>query len=295
MCRDRDHALRNPSNAEVAVALGLNAAIDAGHVHDLIVVGAGPSGLAAAVYGVSEGLDVLVLESSAPGGQAGSSSRIANYLGFPMSISGQELAERAFLQAEKFGVGVDVARVAVGLTCAERTLRVACAGGGVVQGNSIIVATGAAYRKLSVPDLQLRGCGGDSEVAAYSIVIVLELALLPRRLPQKPMATPDAVAKSPSIGEMCPKAKRRGRDQWRKNRHQPRRRLSAVRSPANWNRGTHWPRGGLEPHATSVRSASLALAPTRALAASGTMRPLTPPRPARSVFQVMSTRSPTLT
>ena len=153
MCRDRDRALRNPSNAEVATALGLNAAIDAGHVHDLIVVGAGPSGLAAAVYGASEGLDVLVLESSAPGGQAGSSSRIENYLGFPMGISGQELAERALLQAEKFGAGVDVARVAVGLTCAERTLRVACAGGAVVQGNSVIVATGAAYRKLSVPDL----------------------------------------------------------------------------------------------------------------------------------------------
>jgi hypothetical protein len=111
---------------------------------------------------------VLVLESSAPGGQAGSSSRIENYLGFPMGISGQKLAERAFLQAEKFGAGVDVARVAVGLTCAERTLRVACAGGGVVQDNSIIVATGAANRKLSVPDLQLRGCGGDSEVAGYS-------------------------------------------------------------------------------------------------------------------------------
>ena len=118
MCRDRDRALRNPSNAEVAAALGFNSELDDGHVHDLVVVGAGPSGLAAAVYAASEGLDVLVLESSAPGGQAGSSSRIENYLGFPMGISGQELAGRAFLQAEKFGANLAVARVAVGLACA---------------------------------------------------------------------------------------------------------------------------------------------------------------------------------
>jgi thioredoxin reductase (NADPH) len=154
MCRDRDRALRNPSNAEVAVALGLNVAINAGHLHDLIVVGAGPSGLAAAVYAASEGLDVLVLESSAPGGQAGSSSRIENYLGFPMGISGQDLAARAFLQAEKFGANVDVAHVAKGLSCSGKSLRVACTGGGSVQGHSVIVATGAAYRKLSVPGLE---------------------------------------------------------------------------------------------------------------------------------------------
>jgi thioredoxin reductase (NADPH) len=154
MCRDRNRALRNPSNAEVAAALGLNADIQAGHLHDLIVVGAGPSGLAAAVYAASEGLDVLVLESNAPGGQAGSSSRIENYLGFPMGISGQDLAARAFLQAEKFGANVDVARVAMGLHCSAENLRVACAGGGSVQGRSVIVATGAAYRKLSVPGLE---------------------------------------------------------------------------------------------------------------------------------------------
>jgi thioredoxin reductase (NADPH) len=153
MCRDRDRALRNPSNAQVADALGFNSAVDEGHVHDLVVVGAGPSGLAAAVYGASEGLDVLVLESSAPGGQAGSSSRIENYLGFPMGISGQDLAGRAFLQAEKFGANLAVARVAVGLTCADRRLRVACADGGTVQGHAVVVATGAAYRKLTVPDL----------------------------------------------------------------------------------------------------------------------------------------------
>ena len=144
MCRDRDRALRNPSNAEVAAALGFNRTLDEGHVHDLVVVGAGPSGLAAAVYGASEGLDVLVLESSAPGGQAGSSSRIENYLGFPMGISGQELAGRAFLQAEKFGANLAVARVAASLACAD---------GGTVQARAVVVATGAAYRKLTVPDL----------------------------------------------------------------------------------------------------------------------------------------------
>jgi thioredoxin reductase (NADPH) len=87
ICRERDRALRNPSSADVARALGLNTVVEAGHVHDLLVIGAGPAGLAAAVYGASEGLDVLVLESNAPGGQAGSSSRIENYLGFPMGIS----------------------------------------------------------------------------------------------------------------------------------------------------------------------------------------------------------------
>lgn len=153
MCRDRDRAMRNPSNAEVAAALGLSGAPDDGHVHDLVVVGAGPSGLAAAVYGASEGLDVLVLETSAPGGQAGTSSRIENYLGFPMGISGQELAGRAFLQAEKFGANLAVARVAVGLACADRRMRIVCADGGTVQGHAVVVATGAAYRKLTVPDL----------------------------------------------------------------------------------------------------------------------------------------------
>jgi thioredoxin reductase (NADPH) len=153
ICKQRDHALRNPSNAEVAAALGFNTELDAGHVYDLVVVGAGPSGLAAAVYAASEGLDVLVLETSAPGGQAGSSSRIENYLGFPMGISGQDLAGRAFLQAEKFGANLAVARVAVGLACAEQQLRVTCADGGTVQGHAVVVATGAAYRKLTVPEL----------------------------------------------------------------------------------------------------------------------------------------------
>src|SRR5437867_1201446 len=95
--------LRNPTNQQIADALGFNDSIDQTHVRDLVIVGAGPSGLAAAVYGASEGLDVLVVESTAPGGQAGSSSRIENYLGFPTGIAGMDLAARATNQAQKFG------------------------------------------------------------------------------------------------------------------------------------------------------------------------------------------------
>jgi thioredoxin reductase (NADPH) len=93
--------LRNPTNGEIANCLGFNEGVDEVHVRDLIVVGAGPAGLAAAVYGASEGLDVLVIESNAPGGQAGASSKIENYLGFPTGISGQALAGNAYTQAEK--------------------------------------------------------------------------------------------------------------------------------------------------------------------------------------------------
>ena len=152
ICHDRP-ALRNPTNAQVAQCLGFNSEIDESRVYDLIVVGAGPSGLAAAVYAASEGLDVLVLESSAPGGQAGSSSRIENYLGFPTGITGQELAGRAFVQAEKFGAQIAIARVAAGLACHRRPLRVDCAGAEPVRGLALIVASGAEYRKLPLPNL----------------------------------------------------------------------------------------------------------------------------------------------
>jgi thioredoxin reductase (NADPH) len=102
ICRG-EVVLRNPSNQQIADCLGFNESIDQIQVRDLVIIGAGPSGLAAAVYGASEGLDVLVLETSSPGGQAGSSSRIENYLGFPTGISGQELAAREYHQAQKFG------------------------------------------------------------------------------------------------------------------------------------------------------------------------------------------------
>jgi thioredoxin reductase (NADPH) len=152
--------LRNPSNAETAACFGFNAGIDQADVYDLIVIGAGPSGLAAAVYGASEGLSVLVLESNAPGGQAGSSSRIENYLGFPMGISGQELANRAFVQAEKFGAQISIARTAKGLKCLHAPYAVELDDGGSVQGRTIIIAAGSRYRKLDLPNVeQFEGIG----------------------------------------------------------------------------------------------------------------------------------------
>ena len=102
--------LRNPSNQQIANCLGFNESVDQTKMRDLVVIGAGPSGLAAAVYGASKGLDVLLLETTSPGGQAGSSSRIENYLGFPTGISGQELAGRAYIQAQKFGAEILIAK-----------------------------------------------------------------------------------------------------------------------------------------------------------------------------------------
>jgi thioredoxin reductase (NADPH) len=160
MCRDRDKALRNPSTADVAAALGFNSEIDAAHVHDLVVVGAGPSGLAAAVYAASEGLDVLVLEAVAPGGQAGSSSRIENYLGFPTGISGQDLAGRALTQTEKFGGEVAIARTAVRLECTAKPYTVHLANGEAVRTRTVIIASGARYRKPVLADLsRFEGAG----------------------------------------------------------------------------------------------------------------------------------------
>jgi thioredoxin reductase (NADPH) len=159
ICRG-ELVLRNPSNAEAAECFGLNEGINEASVYDLIVIGAGPSGLAAAVYGASEGLNVLVVESNSPGGQAGSSSRIENYLGFPMGISGQELAARAFVQAEKFGAQIVVARSAASLTCARPPYVLKLDDGGTVQSRSLIVATGAQYRKLNLANLaEFEGAG----------------------------------------------------------------------------------------------------------------------------------------
>jgi thioredoxin reductase (NADPH) len=145
--------LRNPSNAEIAGCLGFNDAIDRTHVRDLIVVGAGPAGLAAAVYGASEGLDVLVLETIAPGGQAGSSSRIENYLGFPAGISGQELAGRAYTQAQKFGAQVMIATGATQLTCDRQPYGLRIDAETTVKARSVIIASGAEYRRPALPNL----------------------------------------------------------------------------------------------------------------------------------------------
>ena len=144
--------LRKPTIEEAGECLGLNR-VDPDVVRDLVVIGAGPAGLAAAVYGASEGLDVLVLEASAPGGQAGSSSRIENYLGFPTGISGQQLAGLALVQAEKFGAAIAMARSALRLRCDERPYRIDLGGGVSVQARAIVIATGVRYRKPELADL----------------------------------------------------------------------------------------------------------------------------------------------
>ena len=148
-----DSVLRNPTNQKIADCLGFNDAIDQTHLRDVVIVGAGPAGLAAAVYAASEGLDVLVLESAAPGGQAGSSSRIENYLGFPAGISGQELAERAHTQAQKFGAQIVIAKGATELSCNRKPYAVQIDNGPRVPARTVIVATGAEYRKLSLDNL----------------------------------------------------------------------------------------------------------------------------------------------
>ncbi len=159
ICRDQ-LALRNPSNSEAAACFGLNEGIDQSEVCDMVVVGAGPSGLAAAVYGASEGLSVLVLEKNAPGGQAGASSRIENYLGFPMGISGQELSSRAFVQAEKFGARISIARSATGLKTGRPPYTVELDDGGSARGRTVIIAAGSRYRRLDVPNhAQFDGAG----------------------------------------------------------------------------------------------------------------------------------------
>jgi thioredoxin reductase (NADPH) len=142
--------LKNPSNEEVAACLGMNQQIDDDRVRDLIVVGAGPSGLAAAVYAASEGLDVLVLETGTPGGQAGSSSKIENYLGFPTGISGLALAARARVQAQKFGAEIRTAYSATRLHCDQRPYAVDLGLGTTVRARTIIIATGAEYRQLAI-------------------------------------------------------------------------------------------------------------------------------------------------
>jgi thioredoxin reductase (NADPH) len=152
--------LRSPTNQEIADCLGFNDAIDRTHIRDLVIVGAGPSGLAGAVYGASEGLDVLVLESSSPGGQAGSSSRIENYLGFPTGISGQDLAGRAYTQAQKFGAQIMIAKGATELTCDRKPYAVRVDDGPLVPTRAVMIATGAEYRRPALENLsQFEGAG----------------------------------------------------------------------------------------------------------------------------------------
>ena len=150
--------LRNPSNADLARVLGIGDELDPEAHYDLIVVGAGPGGLAAAVYGASEGLKTLMVESVATGGQAGMASRIENYLGFPAGLSGVELASRALLQADKFGASIAVPREAVALRRDGHAYVITLDDGEEIVGGSVILALGARYRKLGVPgEAELEG------------------------------------------------------------------------------------------------------------------------------------------
>jgi thioredoxin reductase (NADPH) len=146
--------LRNPSTPELAQCLGMNTEMDSSQVRDVIIIGAGPAGLGAAVYAASEGLDCLLVETEAPGGQAGSSSKIENYLGFPTGISGQELATRAIHQAQKFGARMMVAHSIVKLECARRPYKLVLDDGTQLLSRAIIIATGAQYSKPPIANLR---------------------------------------------------------------------------------------------------------------------------------------------
>jgi len=146
--------LKNPTIQQLADTLGFNASIDESQVRDLIIVGAGPAGLAAAVYAASEGLDVLIVEGASPGGQAGSSSKIENYLGFPTGVSGQELATRAINQAQKFGAKMMVAHSVKRLDCATRPYKVLLDNGNSIAARTVVIATGAQYNEPQIAHLE---------------------------------------------------------------------------------------------------------------------------------------------
>ncbi|HEY3927381.1 MAG TPA: FAD-dependent oxidoreductase [Candidatus Koribacter sp.] len=146
--------LKNPSTQQLADCLGMNLNVDPKQLRDVVIVGAGPSGLAAAVYAASEGLDSLVIETEAPGGQAGSSSKIENYLGFPTGVSGQELAARALMQAQKFGARMMIAHKVVELRCGKRPYEVVLDDGNAIAAKTVIIATGAQYNKPPIANLK---------------------------------------------------------------------------------------------------------------------------------------------
>ncbi len=153
VCNNRT-VLRSPSTGELANSLGLNDNITTSEVRQLVIVGAGPAGLAAAVYGASEGLDVLVIDAESPGGQAASSSRIENYLGFPMGISGQELAGRAAAQAQKFGAKVMIAKNVTQLNCDRRPYELSVDSGQIIRSHTVVIASGAQYKKPELENLR---------------------------------------------------------------------------------------------------------------------------------------------
>jgi thioredoxin reductase (NADPH) len=137
----------------LAACLGLNPSVGSSEILDLIIIGAGPAGLAAAVYGASEGLETLLIETEAPGGQAGASSKIENYLGFPTGVSGQELATRAIHQARKFGAKMMIAHSIVKLDCDRRPYRLILDNGTELSAKAIVIATGAQYNRPALENL----------------------------------------------------------------------------------------------------------------------------------------------
>jgi thioredoxin reductase (NADPH) len=145
---------RNPTTQQLAHCLGLSGKVDESHILDVVIVGAGPAGLAAAVYAASEGLDTVVIEADFPGGQAGSSSKIENYLGFPTGVSGLELTRRGVVQAEKFGAQMMVGQRVVKFECDQRPYRLSLENGDILQARSIIIATGAQYNTPNVANLK---------------------------------------------------------------------------------------------------------------------------------------------
>ncbi len=146
--------LRNPTTQKLAGCLGFAGTVDESRIRDVVIVGAGPAGLAAAVYAASEGLDAVVIEADIPGGQAGSSSKIENYLGFPTGVSGLELTRRGVVQAEKFGAQMMVGERVVKLQCDQRPYRLSLENGDILQARSIIIAAGAQYNTPNVANLK---------------------------------------------------------------------------------------------------------------------------------------------
>jgi len=154
VCCNSGNVLRSPSTQELADRLGFSSNINESELLDVVIVGAGPSGLATAVYAASEGLDALLIETEAPGGQAGSSSKIENYLGFPVGISGQELAARAINQAQKFGAKMMVGHKVARLNCKGRRYELVLDNGNVVAARSVVISTGAQYNKPAIANLK---------------------------------------------------------------------------------------------------------------------------------------------
>jgi thioredoxin reductase (NADPH) len=160
LLHNRDELLKNPSNLELAQALGLLEQVYPDHTYDVTIIGAGPAGLSAAVYAASEGLSTLLLEAEAPGGQAGTSSKIENYLGFPLGISGQGLAGRAQVQAHKFGATIALPYAVQSLDCSVRPYRLRLDDQLQVNTHTVIVTSGARYRKLNLPrEADFEGAG----------------------------------------------------------------------------------------------------------------------------------------